>query len=354
MTATTGAPTETAAAAPDTSTPRGSLLRAEVRRFTARRFIRVLLLLAVVGYLIVTPLVAVTQFAKPSAAGLVEARQRINRIVAEQNQQRDECLKQPVPAKAAGVPADEMCGPPASPDSFDVAQFVGKRPFQLRSALPAGALAMGAAVAALAFVFGATYVGAEWSSRSMVALLFWEPRRVRVMAVKLGVIAAAAVALAVVAQGVWLASAELMARTRGSTDGLPAHFWSQLVAQQGRSTLLVVVAALLGFGIANLVRNTGAALGVGFVYFAVVETAIRGFRPGWQQWLLTDNAVALVSRGGHRLYLADEGYVDKQGSYVQSGREVVMSNLHGGLVLGLVTAALLAVGVWTFRRRDLH
>lgn len=354
MTATTGARAEATYAEPTGVTARGSLLRAEVLRFSARRFIRVLLLIAVVGYLVVTPLVAVTQFAKPSAAGLAAARQRIDGIVAEQNRQRAECLAHPPTGKPTNIPVEELCGPPANPANYDVGEFIGKRPFQLGSALPAGAVAMGAAVAALAFVFGATYVGAEWSSRSMVALLFWEPRRVRVMAVKLGVIAGAAAALGVVAQGVWLVSAELIARTRGRTGGLPDGFWSHLLAQQGRSTLLVVVAALLGFGIANLLRNTGAALGAGFVYFAVVETAIRGFRPGWQQWLLTDNAAALVTRGGHRIYLANEGYVDQQGSYVASGREVVLSNLHGGLVLGLVTAALLAVGVWTFRRRDLH
>ena len=36
------------------------------------------------------------------------------------------------------------------------------------------------------------------------------------------------------------------------------------------------------------------------------------------------------------------------------GRELVLSNLHGGLVLGFATAALVAVGVVVFARRDLH
>ena len=54
--------------------------------------------------------------------------------------------------------------------------------------------------------------------------------------------------------------------------------------------LLTVLVALLGFGLTNLIRNTGAALGVGFVYFAIVETAVRALRPAWQPWLLSTNA----------------------------------------------------------------
>jgi len=44
-------------------------------------------------------------------------------------------------------------------------------------------------------------------------------------------------------------------------------------------------------------RNTGAALGVAFVWLAVVENVVRVVRPAWQEWLLTDNAAALVLRG---------------------------------------------------------
>ena len=45
---------------------RGSLFRAEAHRFRSRRFIRWILLLSLVGYLIAMPLIAVTQFSKPN------------------------------------------------------------------------------------------------------------------------------------------------------------------------------------------------------------------------------------------------------------------------------------------------
>ena len=62
--------------------------------------------------------------------------------------------------------------------------------------------------------------------------------------------------------------------------------------------LLTVLAGLLAFGLTNLVRNTGAALGIGFVYLVIAESAVRALRPRWQPWLLSDNAVALVQDGG--------------------------------------------------------
>jgi ABC-2 type transport system permease protein len=331
---------------------RGSLFRAEVHRFSARRFIRWLLVLSVVAYLIILPLVAMTQFSKPNAGVLADAQRKMDQVVAEQEQFREQCLNDP--NRPSDVPVEEACGPEPSGSDFRLEDFIDNPPFRLATQLPDGAVAIGVMSAMLAFLIGATYVGAEWSSKSMVALLFWEPRRLKVMAVKLGVTAASAAVLGVLAQAVWWGTAEILARTRGDRADLPVHFWSDLFGQQGRTVLFVVLASLLGFGIANLIRNTGASLGVGFVYFAVIETAVRGFRPGWQEWLLTDNAAALILNGGQRLFIYDGGYVDEQGQFVDNGREVVLSNVHGGLVLGIVTAAIVVTGVVLFKRRDLH
>jgi ABC-type transport system involved in multi-copper enzyme maturation permease subunit len=206
--------------------------------------------------------------------------------------------------------------------------------------------------AALAFLIGATYIGAEWSSRSMVALLFWVPRRTRVLVTKTAVLAAAALVLGVLGQVVWFLTAQVLARTRGNTE-VPKDFWSPQLAQHGRGVLLVVILGLLGFALANLFRHTAAAMGFGFVYFVIIENLVRGLRPAWQPWLLTDNAAALVSRGGYRIY-SNSGYVDEQGNYIDSGKEIVLSNLHGGLVLGGAVAVLLALGTVLFVRRDLH
>ena len=348
-TPTVTAPADVAGPGEPAPAPRGSLFRAEAHRFSARRFIRVLLLLSVLAYLVIVPLVAITQYSKPNADVLADAQRRLDASVAEQRMFREQCLEQ-VPE---GESAENFCGSEDQEFQPSVSDFIDQPPFLLADGLPEGSVAIGVMTAVLAFLIGATYVGAEWSTRSMVALLFWEPRRLKVMGVKLAVTTVAAAVLAVLAQAVWWGTAEIMAATRGSRENLPDRFWPDLLGQQARIVLFVVMAALLGFGIANLIRNTGASLGVGFVYFVIVENAVRGFKPAWQEWLLVENASALMLAGGHTIFLYDES-VDEQGNFIDNGREVVLSNLHGGLVLGIVTAVLVVIGVLLFKRRDLH
>jgi hypothetical protein len=339
-------PEDIASPAEPTPLGRGSLFRAEAHRFRSRRFIRWILLLSVVGYLIAMPLIAVTQFAKPSAGALQDAQRKMDQVVAEQEQFRQECLNNP--NTPSDVPAVEVCGPEQSANDFRVEDFIAKPPFKLADALPAGAIAVGVATAMLAFLIGATYVGAEWSSRSMVALLFWEPRRLKVMGVKLAVTAAAAALLGVLTQAIWWGTAEVVAGTRGDRAGLKADFWPDLFGMQGRAVLLVVLVALLGFGLANLVRHTAASLGAALVYFVIIENLVRGFFPSRQQWLLVENVSGLLSRDGHTVYIYEN---DPVGDGV---REVLISNVRGGLVLGILTAVIVVTGVLLFKRRDLH
>jgi hypothetical protein len=276
---------------------------------------------------------------------LADAQNRLEQAVVEQNGFRDDCRRH---FNDPNVSVDEACGTELRASDMRVGDFIDKQPFELRDALPAGAIAAGVATAMLAFLIGATYVGAEWSSRSMVALLFWEPRRLKVMGVKIAVTALAAALLGVLTQAVWWGTAEIVARTRGNRDHLPADFWSDLFGQQGRAVLFVVLTALLGFGIANLIRNTAAALGAGFVYLVIIENLVRGFLPTWQQWLLVENVSGLLSRDGHKVFIYEN---DPFGDGV---REVLISNVRGGLVLGILTAVIVVTGVVLFKRRDLH
>ena len=96
-----------------------------------------------------------------------------------------------------------------------------------------------------------------------------------------------------------------------------------------------------------------ASLGVGFLYFAVVESVIRVARPAWAQWLLTDNALALMQRDEYVIYLQNS-YVNGNGTFVESGRQIVVSQVHGGVLLTVAALVVVAVGVVLFQRRDLH
>src|SRR3954451_1427649 len=86
--------------------PVGGLLRAELRRFGARRFIRLLLALGVLGWLVAVA-IGLTQFGHPSAGDLATARHQVDQTVTESNAGRQQCLDDPPPAPS-NVPADQV------------------------------------------------------------------------------------------------------------------------------------------------------------------------------------------------------------------------------------------------------
>ncbi|WP_104525292.1 ABC transporter permease subunit [Blastococcus atacamensis] len=314
----------------------GSLLRSELLRFATRRFIQVLLGLAVLGWLGAIG-IGLLSFDHPTAADYAAAEANYEQALDADEQWREDC------AEAAGQPTADFCGPP-----LQVEDFLTVQPFDLGSTAIPGAMSAAAGAAVLAFLVGATWIGAEWSNRSIVALLFWVPNRLKVMGAKLGVLAIAAAVIGLAAQAAWLAMAWILDAAAGSGRELADGFWSELLAAQGRAVLLTVLVALLGFGLANLTRNTGAALGIAFVYFAILEGMLRAFiGMAAERWSLMVNTVALVLPGGTRIYDWDAAYTAEPPSYL-------VTNLHGGLVVGVYAAVIVGIGVWLFARRDLQ
>ncbi|WP_347060461.1 hypothetical protein ABC795_08020 [Blastococcus sp. HT6-30] len=343
MSAATEQPTTSAG---PTSTPRrGSLFRAELHRFTARRFIHVLLGLGVLGWLAAVVL-GLLNFGEPTDADVAAARERMEEVIASEEAWRAECATQ---AEEVGQPVEQFCGPPLDTSTWRVEDYLTTAPFDLADAGQAGAIGFAAAAAVLAFLIGATWIGAEWSTRTIVALLFWVPNRLRVIGTKIGVLVLAALVIGLAAQAAWLAMAWILRTLVGTGNPLPEGFWGELLAAQGRGVVLAVLVALIGFGLANLVRNTGAALGVGFVYFAIVETALRIYDPLLDRWLLSTNAVALVVPGG--VPVIDYSVVS---TGPQGPPSYLVTNLQGGLVVGAFAALVLGAGVWLFARRDLQ
>ena len=326
----------------------GRLVGADLHRFRSRRFIQVLVGLAVLGW-IAALLISLTQFGVPDAGDYAAAEERIEQEVEIGNGFRQECLDNPPTDVPDDMPVEQVCGPEMTADDYRVEDFLGKAPFDFASAGQAGAIGFAAASAIVAFLIGATWIGAEWSTRSLVALLFWETRRFRVFGSKIAVLIGAATLFGVAAQAGWVVMGSILRATVGVDDPLPDGFWAELLAIQARAVLLTVFAALAGFGLANLVRNTGAALGVGFVYFAIVESAVSAFRPAWAPWMLTTNSAALISPGGLRVPIYD-GTFDANGM----PPEVLVSNLQAGLWLSAVLVVVVGVGVVLFARRDVH
>ena len=62
-----------------------------------------------------------------------------------------------------------------------------------------------------------------------------------------------------------------------------------------RVSVAAAISAVIGGAVAAVGRHTAAALGVVFVWTAVLEGLVRGLRPLWTPWLLGDNLVSFLS-----------------------------------------------------------
>lgn len=146
----------------------------------------------------------------------------------------------------------------------------------------------------LGLALGASFIGAEWHAGTITPLLTWEPRRVavflgKVIAAMIGVFVSAVVIQAILGLVLWF-----VASVRGVTEGADLAWLGETALVGLRGALIAGLMAVLGFAIASVARNTTTALIIGFVYFAVGEALLRGLKPGWQPWLIGDNAAAFV------------------------------------------------------------
>ncbi len=342
--------------APLPKTPSGSLLKAELHRFRARRFIQVLAAVGVLGW-IAAIVIGLLNLGTPTQADFADAQAQVDQVLAENERFRQECLDDPEafagPGAPDGLSPEEICGPPlTAQDIGGVEAFLSKAPFDLAEAGTAGATAFAGLAAALAFLIGATWIGAEWSTRSIVALLFWAPRRMRVMGAKLAVLVAAATVFGVAAQVGWLTMAGILDAAVGLDEPLPDGFWTDVLQTQARGVLLVVLAAVLGYGLTSIVRNTGAALGIAFVYVVVIQLVLGNMKPSWSPWMLGTNALGLVNHGGLTLTFWDQ--VDYSAENLGEPVEYYLGHLQSGVFLAVVTLVVVTVGAVLFARRDLH
>lgn len=263
------------------------LLRSEIRRALSRRLTRVLILLASAG----VAALAVGFFVNSEPGGANEFR-LVQLWLSEAE------------AARRGVHRDGTLG-------FTTGLFV-----------------------MMGVVGGASFIGAEYRAGTITTLLAWEPRRLRVLVTKVAAAVLVAAVVYLVIQALLVAALVLVAQARGSTAGADATFWSGLVGFLGRGAVLTGAAVLVGACIATIGRNTSAALGVCFGYLIVVESILRGLRPGWVQWFLVENALAFAT-----------------GESVDLPAQPI-SVLHGTWVLGVSLGALVAATLVVFRRRD--
>jgi ABC-type transport system involved in multi-copper enzyme maturation permease subunit len=188
----------------------------------------------------------------------------------------------------------------------------------------------------VAWVLGASAIGADWHAGHVTTILTWEPRRGRVMLAKIVASLTSVFVVSLTIQALLGAALAVAAAGAGSTTGADAAWLAESAGVALRVALLSTIFAGFGFGLASAGRNTAVALGVGFGYLVIVENLVRGLRPQWTPWLLTDNAGLFI--------------VDSPIDFPILGR----STVGAGLYLAAVGAVLLLAASGLFRTRDVN
>ncbi|MFI7542895.1 ABC transporter permease subunit [Actinoplanes sp. NPDC049599] len=240
-----------------------SLYTAETRRLTKRRFTRFFAL----GTLLVLAAIVAGMFlsnhkASPErlAAAQAEAAQEYELAVRQTAKEKADCQAAQGTAAAQNFPpsCDDLYQP--TREDFQASWYMPPT-FTFREQFGYLVIALAALLAVMAFVIGATYVGAEWSSGGMMNLLLWRPQRLKVLGTKLGALLVSLTAFTVLVSAVWTGVFALTAHLRGTLAGMTSGAWQSMLLMELRGLVLVLVAGALGFGLASLGRHTATALG---------------------------------------------------------------------------------------------
>lgn len=289
------------------------LLRAELKRLLSRRILKALTVLALLGFL---------------AAGVISfivTGQDENRAagVAIEETAFAQCVQS---FEGSDLPEEEIERICAESMSFEDPRFLYTEMEEIIEGLAFPFIM-------LAWLLGSTSIGAEWAHRTITTLLTWEPRRVVVILAKM--VAAALVTFA------WLVALEALfslsmlpsASAHGSMEGADAAWLADYALSCFRIAGVGVAASLFGFSLATIGRNTAAALGVGFVYLAIVESLVRGLKPAWTPWLVGDNLATIIVG-------------EQAGSIGRSPTE-------SAVVIGSYVLVMMLVAIGMFQRREI-
>ncbi|MFC0623580.1 ABC transporter permease subunit [Kribbella deserti] len=323
------------------------LTKVEMRRLFARRLTMIGLLGAVLGSGLL--LFGIYQDSKPLPAEQVAmARVEFDRYVKSYPADLERCKADEAKARETD-PGVQMGCDQMQPPVWE--QWI-KPETVFSEALPSYLLGGSYLLIFVAFLLGAGFIGAEFSSGSIGSWLTFEPRRLRVYASKLlaafnGVIPLALGFFALLVAGAWV-----VIDRNGRTAGMTAERWGDFAEAGLRITVLTAVVAALGVVVGGLFRHTAAALGLAMVYLVVVEGMLGQLLTNQQPWLLRLNLDSWINHG--TTYYVQKCAPVEGGGY---GCDSVLKHLsfgHSALYLAVLTAALVALGAIVFRRRDVN
>jgi ABC-2 type transport system permease protein len=216
-------------------------------------------------------------------------------------------------------------------------------------------LAFSAILAMIAFVAGASYVGAEWSTGGMMNLLLWRPQRLQVLTTKLAALLSMLFGLSVVTIALWTAGFWLVASLRGTTDRMTSGAWQSYGLTELRGIGLILAFGTVGFALASLGRHTAVALGG-----AIGAIVVGQFGVGI---LLAMAQVDFIERYLAPTYLA--AWMDKK--VTLENWNACMTDTTGqcrpetldvtwqqtGILMGGALVVFVGAAMWSMKRRDI-
>lgn len=334
-----------------------SLLRAERRRLVKRRVTKIMTALAVflLGAVVLTfSLIS----HKHDAAAYAEGERQAQAVYDQQRgyvtQLREDCERQKSNGSGDTKRFPEDCSTITAPpreafpaDQYLPFQFEFRGQFGYLISVFAGILAM------VGFVVGASFIGAEWHSGAMMNLLLWRPRRMSVLATKLGTLVGGMAALTVVLGALWTTAFWLIARYTGSVGTLTAGVWRSFGLTGLRALALILVASVVGFALASLGRHTAMALGVGIGVIIVSEAGLRIVLdavqvPFQDRWSVSTYVWAWINK---KVTLEDYRTCDFSMGVCEPAR-MAITWPQAGWLFGLTAVVLVAASMWWLRRRD--
>ncbi|MEJ3749355.1 ABC transporter permease [Actinomycetes bacterium KLBMP 9797] len=322
----------------------GTLVRAELSRLLARRFVQLMAVLLAAAFA-VTVATTVAGSHEPTA----DEWERAEVLVVEERANRDEQLR--TVCSGSQRPA-EYCEQLRTQEPRIEDYLFGVFVFE-REITPLLFFLI-AFLALFAFLVAASFVGAELHSGGMTNLLLWRPQRLTVLGAKLGTLLAALLAVAVTATVVYIGAFWVVGTVSGLRGDVDGEFWADLVMLIVRGLAVVLGAGAVGFTLATLGRHTAAALGTVAAYGTVWEIGARivmeVVEVGRPDVLVLSTYLAAWVDGHVTL-------VDRRAcmpSYTSAcDGTYTLTWAHGGLVLTALVAALVITAFTTFRRRDL-
>ncbi|MBA8794418.1 ABC-2 type transport system permease protein [Friedmanniella endophytica] len=202
--------------------------------------------------------------------------------------------------------------------------------------------------ALLAFLIGASSIGAEYASGAIGNWLTYVPRRGRVFAAKALAVALATAVVSAVLSAAAVAGPALLARGYD----LPLTGLGDVSALAGRSVGLIAMAGLLGFCAALLTKHTVAAVGIalGYAIATSVSSGVLAFSKHAEKvvpWTPQANFQAVLEHDYSYQVIDGTGFGEGSES-----RTAVLTFEHGLVYSLVLLAAVLAVSLLVFRRRD--